>query len=151
MNVLIIEDDEQKLNHIVNFVNSAFENVTVVQSKSFVSGRKSILSDVFDLLLLDMTLPVYDVSPNETGYETLFFAGRDIMREMVRKEIKCATIVVTQFEQFGEDHDRTTLEELKLKLNEQFSENYLGTVYYHPSQDDWKGEIIRLLPDEFRP
>jgi CheY-like chemotaxis protein len=149
--ILVIEDDDQKLGHIVKFAEEHFVDPQIDEAKSFAGGRAKLLSHNFDLVLLDMTLPVFDVTPTETGYETMFFAGRDLLREMSRKEIVCPTIVVTQFEQFGENEDRMTLQELTQQLSEQFSGNYVGTVYYHPSQDDWQGEIVRLLPEKLQP
>ncbi len=90
-----------------------------------------------------MNLPNYD--PHESEVESLLFAGRDILHELARLEIRTRIVVVTQFEQFGEGGDVTTLDELSQSLAQEFAGLYNGTIYYHPAQDDWKSGLGDLI------
>ena len=96
-----------------------------------------------NLVLLDMVIPNYDQSETEMGFDVRLFGGVDVLREVKREHSDCDVIIVTQFEDFGEGEQKTTLEELKVNLAEEYSEHYVGAVYYHPTRSDW----IPLLRD----
>lgn len=145
MNILIIEDDEFKLGQVAAFVDEELRDAAVVKRQSFQSGLKEAIEGLPDLILLDMSLPIYDITTTEGGYSMHFFAGRDILREISRHRQHTDVIVVTQFEQFGEGKDRMTIVELKEQLANQFPNNYLATVYYHPAREDWKTQLKLLL------
>jgi len=59
MNILFIEDDEDKAKRVIDFVRSDMSDVQVVCARSFNSGLKSLAVGAkrFDLVLLDMTMP----------------------------------------------------------------------------------------------
>lgn len=145
MKLLIVEDDEFKLSQLIRFFETELQDWEILFQKSFTSAVRALKTVSFDLLILDMTLPVYDINAKEQGYETLFFAGRDVLEELARKKISCPVIVVTQFEQFGEGDETMTLEELSRQLSERFHGLYNATVYYHPSQEDWKVDLQRAM------
>jgi DNA-binding NarL/FixJ family response regulator len=145
MKVLIVEDDEFKLTQLARFVALSLPDARIVERRSYQSGMKEALEGSPDVILLDMNLPNFDITATEGGYETLFFAGRDILLEIKRLLIPSLVIVVTQFDTFGEGPEATTLEELKQRLAEQFPQNYLETIYYHPAQEDWKTKLSDQL------
>lgn len=64
MKLLIIEDDLNKLNNLENFINSYFNEklitIDLIVKNSYQSGLESILTNDFDLLFLDMSLPSFD-------------------------------------------------------------------------------------------
>ena len=143
MKVLIVEDDEFKSSLLVAFVGSAFRDATIVTKVSYQSGLCEAVEETPEVILLDMNLPNYD--PDSSEVETLLFAGRDILQELSRLRVRTKVIIVTQFEQFGEGVDITTLEELSESLREEFAGLYYGTVYYHPSQEDWKNTLLAII------
>jgi DNA-binding NarL/FixJ family response regulator len=145
MKVLIIEDDDFKLKELAKFVEEHITGVHIELRRSYQSGLKAAVEISPELILLDMSLPNFDISRTEAGYGLLFFAGRDILLEIRRFKLSPEVIVVTQFEQFGEGDQLTTLEELRQQLASQFPKNYLATVYYHPAQDDWKNKLRELI------
>ena len=145
MKVLIVEDDEFKLTQLAKFVGELLDGVRIIKKRSQQSGVKAVIETVPDLVLLDMSLPTFDIGPTEAGYSTEFFAGRNILRELCRYKIASKVIVITQFEQFGEGDEATTLDELRKKLEMQFPDNYIATIYYHPSQEDWKIKLEELI------
>ena len=62
MKILIVEDDENKLNNLKDFINEYYLNeVNIDICHSFQSGLESILINKYDLLLLDMSLPNFDL------------------------------------------------------------------------------------------
>lgn len=145
MKLLIVEDAERKLAHLRDYLQEVFSDLEVVERKSYVGGVEAAIEGDFELILLDMSLPNRDVSADDPTSDMFVFAGRDILREMKRKKVECAVIVVTQFPEFGKDEEKMTIQELREELSSLFTENYLGTVYYHPSRVDWQIEIHDIL------
>lgn len=150
MNILIVEDDLNKLNEVSDFLEKNITGCAITKAKSYQSGLKCITNTFFDFIVLDMTMPTFDASGNEMGGRPRPFAGRDILKEMKRKSIDIPVIIVTQFETFGEDDDKTTLHELNDNLSFEFPYLYKGSVYYHPAQSDWKIHLFDLITNIMR-
>jgi CheY-like chemotaxis protein len=107
---------------------------------------RAIMSNEFDLLLLDMSMPVYDVTAHDTGGRPLPLAGRDILFQLKRKRNLLKAIVVTQYEDFN----GVSLQKLDLTLREEFPLNYLGYVYYNITQDNWRRNLETMLQNIIR-
>ena len=93
------------------------------------------------MLLLDMSMPVYDATAQETGGRPLALAGRDILFQIRRRKSSLRVIIVTQYESF----DGLSLSSLKDNLKKEFPNNYLESVYYSITQDAWQEELETLL------
>lgn len=143
MNVLIVEDDDDKANDLQRFVVSQYDCVVLIE-RSLQSGLRAIMRDRIDLLLLDMTMRNFDRSLEDDGGRPHHFAGREILRQMMREEIHLPVIIVTHFERFGEEADEVTLTELKEELQVRFPD-YLGTVHYRSNVDEWQQQLSQLI------
>ncbi|HIF9120922.1 TPA: hypothetical protein ACX6O4_001363 [Photobacterium damselae] len=148
MNILFVEDDKEKINAIENYLLSVCENINFTCKKSLQSGLEALLSDEsYDLILLDMALPNYDISNIEPdGGSPESFGGRDLLFQMKLRRINIKTVVITQFDSFGDDN--ITLDELKDFLTSNFSDTYMGTIYFSITSDEWKKNLIEKI-DEF--
>lgn len=143
MRILIIEDDQNKLKQILEWFESETLNAVVEKRFSFQSGLKAIVQGGFDLVILDMSMPTFDISPEETGGRPRPFAGKEILMQLVRRNIKIPVIVVTQFDRFGESDINLT--QLTEELKKSYSRNFVGTVYYNPGINNWKDDLKILL------
>ncbi len=140
MKVLIIEDDVNKLHAIMDYICET--GITGIGTKtSFHSGLKELVDNKYDLVLLDMSMPVYDITVHDNGGRPLPLAGRDILYNMHRRQIDCKAIVITQYEDFG----GIPLTELDEDLRTSFPRHYLGVVYYNTMQAGWKSKLSELL------
>jgi DNA-binding NarL/FixJ family response regulator len=145
MKILIVEDDENKLDRISQYLGTLPGKHHVIQRKSYKSGWKVVSSEPIDLVLLDMSLPIFEITSEEDGFEFEPFAGRDLLSELKRNRIKTKVLVVTQFEAFGEGSESMKLPELDVLLRQRFPDLYLGSVFYTPSQTGWKDAIGKHL------
>ncbi|UBZ08781.1 response regulator [Salegentibacter mishustinae] len=144
MKILLVEDDEDKRSRIAEFIKNELEaNIDI--ARSFQSGRKSISEKKYDLILLDMSMPTFDISPLESGGRSQPFGGRTLLFEMQRRNINTKVVVITQFDFFGVDDEEITLEELDLELKNSFSQNYLGAVPFNIGYEDWKENLLKKI------
>lgn len=146
--ILLIEDDEYKSKQIKEFIVSKnLENINneVIIKKSFQSGMCEIVTNEYDFILLDMSIPTFEASFGRSAGRSRPYGGREILFEMKRKNIKVKTIVVTQFNVFGEGIDELNKEQLDESLKKEFGDMYLGLVYYNVSAIDWKKKLLKLM------
>lgn len=148
MRILIIEDDTNKMRRIANEVREIRKDAQIIEARSYQSGVRNLMSSQFDFLLLDMSLPIFDISQEEDGFQVDPFSGRNILAEMNRKKVIVPTAVITMFETFGEGADLMTLEELDKDLAENYPAIYRGSIYYNSSEINWKESLKKLIEED---
>ncbi|MCL4207656.1 MAG: hypothetical protein KJ000_34670 [Pirellulaceae bacterium] len=147
MRILLVDDDENKISQVLPHVRRIRPNDDVEVRRSYQSGLREVVVRPPELLLLDMTMPTYDVQQGKPGGRERRYAGREILRQMKRRGICVPTIVITQYERFEEDGREITLIELARILHEQFPGLYCGIVYYQASGGNWPDELQSLIGD----
>lgn len=145
MKYLILEDDENKIRQLAEFVSENFKGAMHDACRSYNSGLRRIVETIYDFILLDMSMPTFDVSHKEPGGRFRAYGGKDILVEMSRKGLSTRAIVVTGFDSFGEGDNKISLGELNAQLFERFPDIYLGAVYYNAAENNWKDNLKRII------
>ena len=135
-NILLVEDDMNKVKQLQAFLESNAYTLTV--RKSYNSGLEAILNSNFDLVLLDMSMHNFDKTVTETGGEFMQFAGEDILKEMIWNDINFPVIIVTQYDLIGDK----SLNVLREEWQEKFEPIYKGCVFYSANESNWKNELL---------
>jgi DNA-binding response OmpR family regulator len=148
MRIIIVEDDQNKLKQLESLIRKHRPSTAIIVCRSYQSGLSTIISDAADLILLDMSMPTYDQSPNEAGGRKRPFAGKEILRQMARRRISSPVLVITQFTRFGDGDDAISLEELVRDLESEQYGNYLGTISYSAEVANWEAELLAVLNGE---
>lgn len=141
MDILIVEDDENKLREVSGIL-SGVPGLRLVLKRSYQSGLKEIVDNPYNLIVLDMSMPTYDKSSSEPGGRFRKFAGKEILAEINRRKIRTKVLLVTAFDTFGEGSTFVTLKELDKKLSALFPNVYLGCVFYNVSENNWSEELL---------
>ena len=102
MRILLIDDDENKTREVASFIMQSYRADELIIKRSYQSGLKELLLRRPDVVLLDMTMPTYDISAREPGGRERRYAGREILRQLERRDISVPVVVITQYEQFEE-------------------------------------------------
>jgi chemotaxis response regulator CheB len=147
MRILIIEDDELKRAQLALLIQTNDAMAFIEFAKSMNSGMRAVLENSYDLILLDMSMPTFDVDVEENGGNPQYYGGSEILYEMDRHNISTPVIVVTQFDKFGEKNNELTLNELDHQLKEDILRNYKGAIYYNSALNDWKIELINKIQE----
>jgi DNA-binding NtrC family response regulator len=148
--ILVIEDDPNKLSQLCTFITEAFGSIELITARSLRSGIRHVRERVFTLVLLDMTLPNFDATPDDSGGQAHNFGGREFLKQLDRFDINVPVIVVTQFITFGRGSNTIKLDDLDAELRSSFPGNYVGAVYYHASIQRWKEELQQLVKANLR-
>ena len=142
--VLVIEDDLNKANQIIDYLNVILSNPIITSKQSYQSGLSMILNNEFELVVLDMSIPIFDVKPEESKSAPEPYTGKDILRKMYRKKRKFPVIVVSQFEILGDSTNKMSLHVISNELKESY-DNYYGHVHYDAASEDWKKNLSDII------
>lgn len=151
MKVLIVEDEGPKCKKILQCIQSFLSETEAFIAKSVRSAQDAIEYDAYDVIILDMSLPTFDVSEDEQGGRPQGFGGVEVMRDLSNMEKYTPVIVVTAYEYFSDEHDdkesgkEATLSELEESLRDEFSEFFFGLVKYETYSDEWQVELCSLV------
>lgn len=148
MRILLVEDDEDKRHQLSLFFVDTFK-AEVVEAKSLNSGVKALFSSKYDLIVLDMSMSTFDSSlSDKTGGRPQPYGGREILMQMKRKAISTKAVVVTQYDNFGQNEDLTSLYELDKQLKLSFPNTYIGAISYKGDFVGWQSRLAALLKKE---
>lgn len=114
-------------------------------ARSVRSAIESIVSVSPDLLLLDMSLPTFDVGPKESGGRPQNFGGTEVLRYMDLYEVSLPTIIVTAYEAFSKGGRPVDHDSLHSQLTQDHPGSYRGLIYYNSLFSEWRRELADLI------
>jgi CheY-like chemotaxis protein len=140
--VLIVEDEAPKRTHIERFVLEVVPFAKIRVARSVNSALDAIDDSLPDLMLLDMSLPTFDVDKDEAGGRPQGFGGKEIMRHMKLSKVSCSVIVITGYEAFPRDAGKPVeLSQIKEELATEFPSMLVGMLHYNSTYEEWKHEL----------
>lgn len=146
MKILFVEDDEFKFQQVFAFLKQRSSSLEVTRGKSVTSGIRLLDEGLYDLVLLDMSLPTYDTGRQQPQA----FGGRNLLRYIDGLEFRPPAVVVTQLETFGEGESRVDIHTLREQLLEEHGDFLKGLVYYNSRSDSWQQQLSSLIEDTER-
>ena len=145
MNILIIDDSDYKVDQITELVREVMPEAHLTVARAFQTGLKKALSGRPDLILLDISLPTFEVTSGEPGGRTRPFGGREILENLSEAQFSPKVIVVTQFDRFGEGRNCVLRDDLMNELRTEFAGMFIEGIYYSGGHSGWKETLRRLL------
>ena len=145
LTVLIIEDSETKLNSIQLVLERELPLVCIRKALSVRSAVDSVLDIFPDFIIADMSLPTYDIEARERGGTPRPFGGIEVFETLERYEIVVPIIVVTSYPAITEGNQSIGLTELSKRLQDDFPDYFLGTVYFDSTYSDLDREITVFI------
>lgn len=144
--LLIIEDNDSKLNRLRQFCEENLQGYDVEDRRSYNSALSEVVHHgrTYDLILLDVSMNTYDISPEEADGEQEPLAGSNILRFMKLRKIQVPVIVVTMYESFV---DGIKIDKLDEGFREKYAEFYKGFVYYSLRNEDWITRLKELIAE----
>lgn len=145
MKILIVEDQIEKSKEIELFCRSFFpiiESVAVFQSLR--GGLRSLISNTYDLIFLDMSMPNFDPSSDDPlGGTPESFAGKEFLAQMKLRGENIPVVIITQYQTFEEG--QVDLHSIDSYLKETYADFYLGAIYYSSADKEWEVNLANLL------
>lgn len=138
--ILLVDDDDYKISNIKSFVEKQIQCDISVE-KALNPGLKKLVKETFDLVLLDMSMPTFNISETNNFNS---YGGLEFLKEMLRRKDKTPVVIVTQYAIFGEGQSKKTLEAIGEECKKSF-ENYKGIVLYSSTEESWKEKLLKII------
>ncbi|WP_352339513.1 response regulator [Psychrobacter sp. 16-MNA-CIBAN-0192] len=154
MRVLVVEDELSKKENIISLIEENFSESVISEAHSVKSAKNLLKSkEYFDCIILDMSLPTFDISRNEFGGRPQGFGGKEVIRQIFRDGRCIPIVVVTAYDFFSNLDDSNesvsdiSLSELTKQLNDYSSKLDISVIKYSGLIDDWKERLIVFLQE----
>lgn len=145
--VLLVEDDENKRQRVMHAVNGAYPDTEIVEARSLRGAEDALDAGDIALVILDMSIPMFDISAEEDGGSFQATGGQELLRYMKRYKRQLPVVVLTQFSTFGKDKAARTLEQIDTQLRDEFGPLYLGAIYYDTASDAWQRQLFIAISE----
>lgn len=145
MSILVVEDDGFKKDKIGKYLASSYPECRIDYALSVSSAKKAIKRGEYKVILMDMSLPTFDVTHEDAGGRPHAFGGRELLSYMKYKEISTPVVIVTQFERFQSEEGDMDVRALRKYLSREFSGFYKALVSFSHLDESWHSEMKRFL------
>jgi CheY-like chemotaxis protein len=145
MKLLIVEDEGPKLRNVRSLADELGLFSIISEARSVGSALKTLRHDTFDMVLLDMSLPTFDIGNGESGGRPQGFGGQEVLRYMSRYKLQTPVIVVTAFEAFAEQGKAIDLKALERSLSSEHAATFRGVVLYNTMFSTWRDSLRDLV------
>lgn len=151
MKILVADDNDEKLQFILDLLREHFTDVDLTWTKAVNTTFRELISTKYDLCLLDMTMPTFEVALGEDLDRNLkTLAGKEVIGKLAYREIYVPIIVITAFEVFGRHDNLKHMRTVYKELAEEFPEIVRGFVFFDIQSESWKDDLIKQIKDVSR-
>lgn len=147
MHILLVEDEAPKRENVRGVLQSMDLLQFVSEAHSVGSAIKQLRQQSFDLVILDMSLPTFDIAPGESGGRPQGFGGVEVLRYMDRFKATVPTIVVTAYPAFSQGDKEIDLTSLSETLKRDHPSTFTHLVFYNSMFSTWKEELITHIQE----
>lgn len=146
MRIALAEDEDSKREKIKAFLGETYPQAVIIESRSVRGTTKAIRAGPCpDLLLLDMSLPTFDIAAGEPGGRPQGFGGIEVVRYLARDDLHLPIIIITQHPAIPKDGELIKLSEVGNMVRQEAPANYQGLIYYNTLTGIWRGELKTLI------
>ncbi|WP_375243821.1 response regulator [Sphingomonas parapaucimobilis] len=145
MKLLIVEDEAPKLRNVRELAEELDIFFSIEEARSVGSALKALRFKTFDMVLLDMSLPTFDIGNGESGGRPQGFGGQEVLRYMSRYRLTTPVVVVTAFEAFAEQGKAIDLKALERSLSAEHPDTFRGVILYNTMFSTWRDGLRELV------
>lgn len=142
MKILVVEDDQLKMQDIQRFVEKSFSNVYVDCAESYATAVSMCYSVMYDFVVLDMNIPRYDRTDNDKSI--IDNGGEMIVRELISEDIYIKFAFLSGYETVGDE----SIESFDIRMKRYCPDTYCGFVSFEVNDDSWKQKLGKILKEE---
>jgi CheY-like chemotaxis protein len=136
--LLLVEDDEFKASDVMRILLDVFVESTFSRAASVNSALRAISSSKFDLLLLDMSLPTFDMSGPGGGGSPQGQGGIEVLRLAKQLALDTKFVVITQYPDIEIDRADVPLGRAPKLLSSKFGLDIRACLLYEFDSDRWR-------------
>lgn len=145
MNILLVEDDEFKATDISKVIDDCLPEVTVQRATSVTSALRAITSGNFSVVILDMSLPTFELAGPGGGGSPQGQGGLEVLRLARRLGNTSPFIIVTQYPDIEIDGRDLSLASASKALRSRFEVDVKTCLLYEFDGHAWREPLRNCL------
>lgn len=146
MFVLVADDEGPKLESIVDAVRKVFPGAELDTARSVRAALDILRQRTASLLVLDMSLPTFDVAPGEQGGRPQNYGGIELLRYMDFYGVECPVVIVTQYEAFPDKDGHVDLSALAARLTAEHPRTFIDIIHYAgATEEGWRRRLQNAI------
>ena len=143
--ILLVEDEGPKRENIRGLLEQMNLVEGVQEARSVGSAIRALRNNPFDLIILDMSLPTFDIGVGESGGRPQGFGGVEVLRYMDRFKIHSPVIVVTAYPAFSQGDKEIDLNSLGENMGRDHPNTFSGLVFYNSMFSTWREDLEKMI------
>lgn len=149
MNILIIEDDDYKLERIKSFASSELGNPIISTSESLKEALEAIANETFDLIFVDMAIPSHPTIAGQGTPVSFNTGGLEVIMELSALGRNDPCIIITQYPDIEISGEYIPISAVKKALPLLLECEVAACVLYEEDSDSWKIELQEVFKELF--
>lgn len=146
MRCLVVEDDEFKLDSVVALVEDELgEGVNIVSCDALSTAIRTLNTEKFDLVVIDMSIPSHPVSAGAGSPYSLPSGGLDVLFEIDALGHRSTSIILTQYPEIEIDGVLVPVETAANEIVSKFDICVAACIQYFEDSIDWKVKILNII------
>lgn len=145
MRILLVEDEEPKQRHIENFLHRTLKAPTITLARSVRGALASLKQEIPDVVILDMSLPTFEIGGEEAGGRPQGFGGIEVIRNMDLDDIVAPVVFLTGYEAFTKAGGQLSLDVLAEEIRDDHPELFHGIIHFNSAYGDWQARLRATL------
>ena len=148
MKVLLLEDEEHKANDLTaRLLANGVERRELIHVVGVRPAVLHVTQSVFDLVVVDMALPTFSSSNEDSsaGGAAQAAGGIEILRALLSSNVSTKIIIVTQYPDIIIGGKRVRLNQAARVLSDKYKQNVLGAVLYSYKTPEWETSFDVLM------
>ncbi|ORE90245.1 response regulator [Aurantimonas sp. 22II-16-19i] len=142
--ILLVEDDDYKLNDIQKVIDLRCRR-SVERAASVTAALRAVSLRDYELVVLDMSLPTFDISGPGGGGSPQGQGGIEVLRLAGRLRNKSRFVIVTQYPDIEINGYDISLSDSGAILSEKFGLNIVDCILYEFDKPDWQIPFIDIV------
>jgi CheY-like chemotaxis protein len=143
--VLIVEDIETKRLSIQQLIESLLVPVEVRCAASVKSAIRLLEEESYSLVLLDMSLPTFDLTTSEGGGTPRTRGGMELFAHLDGAGLEVPVIVVSAYGALEERGSMISMDEISARLRRDYPELFQGSVLFDSVYTVWADQLTPLI------
>lgn len=149
LKILIIEDDQFKLDSVIRFINSELNRTVEISFCTALSTALDALKeDKYHVVIIDMSLPSHPPVAGQGSPIPLLSGGLDVIFEIDALGFDCTSIVLTQYPELEIDGAFIPVSEAVEEISIKFGIKVHACLQYFEDSFAWKNTIKEMLRKE---
>lgn len=145
ISILIVEDDQFKLDSVLIFLAEFGNDVSVRTCEALSTAIEILGKQSFDVVILDMSIPSHPVAPGAGSPYSFPSGGLDVLFEIDSEGHQCTSIILTQYPEIEIDGKLIPLTSAAKEIEEKFDIVVAGCIQYFQDSETWKSSIRNIL------